>query len=108
MGSWLWSRRKRDDHDLEVIGADWGDSLRVFADPNEPGAVFIEVSTDGEHWSSVEVGTGDVEDIVALLRGARDEARRFLRVDLESNLAEYIAEKERRRERQQRERRPDA
>ena len=74
-----WSRKAREARretrlrSIEGFRAEWADELRVSA--VERGTITLSLRPEGKgEWVEVELGTGDVDDLIGLLAKTRDEA----------------------------------
>ena len=63
------------------------DSIRVEADAESPGVVWLAVCDDAsDTWARVPIGTGDVPEVMALLESARARAQEALDGTVRSRL----------------------
>jgi hypothetical protein len=74
-----WSRRARTARrearlrSIEGFRAEWADELRVTTTERDTVTLALRPEGRGE-WVEVDLGTGDVDDLIGLLAKTRDEA----------------------------------
>ena len=73
--------RFRTRHKEDFVGARlrWSDTFRAAPTAENPAAVLVELADVSGRWAKVEIGTGNVEDFLLILRAARAEGRHRLR-----------------------------
>jgi hypothetical protein len=65
--------------DVKRIKEQWHDSLRVETDTDEPGILWLAVCDDqSDQWARLPIGTGDVPEVVGLLRAESARAQQAL------------------------------